>query len=190
VSAAAPLRVLVIGSSGSGKTTLARRLGEALDLPRVELDAINWQAGWRDLNSHAPDEFLHRVDAATAGERWICDGNYGRVQSLVLARATDVVWLDYPRGLVMRRVIWRSVVRALQGRELWSGTGNVERIGRWLDPEHPIRWAWSTFERRRARYEALFEALDRSGPRPHRLTRPGQAKTVAERLLREAAGPE
>jgi len=38
------MRIAVVGTSGSGKTTLARRLAAGLDLPFVELDAINWQA--------------------------------------------------------------------------------------------------------------------------------------------------
>jgi len=45
------MRIAVIGTSGAGKTTLARRIAGRLKLPHVELDAINWQAGWRDLNS-------------------------------------------------------------------------------------------------------------------------------------------
>jgi adenylate kinase family enzyme len=178
-----------VGSSGSGKTTMARRICGALDVPLVELDAINWQAGWRDLNSHDPDEFLRRVDAATAGERWVCDGNYGRVQPLILERATDVVWLDYARALVMRRVVWRSLARACTGGELWPGTGNVERFDRWLDPEHPIRWAWSTFKERRARYEARFATLGDTGQRLHRLTRPVEAEAFIARLTAAGATP-
>lgn len=149
------MRIAVIGSSGAGKTTLARRLGRDLSLPVIELDAINWQAGWRALNSHDPDAFRRRVGEAVAAEAWVCDGNYRLVQPLVLARATDVVWLDYPRWLVMRRVIRRSILRSLAGGELWPGTGNTETWSHWLDPEHPIRWAWSTFHARRARFEAV-----------------------------------
>ena len=48
------MRVAVIGGSGSGKTTFGRRLGEALGIPFVELDAVTWQAGWRDLVTHEP----------------------------------------------------------------------------------------------------------------------------------------
>ena len=151
------MRIAIIGSSGSGKSTLARRLGEALDLPVIELDAINWQAGWRDLNTHDPELFIARVEAAVAAGRWTCDGNYSRVQPRVLARATHLVWLDYDRALIMNRVIRRSVMRSLSGRELWPGTGNRENWRHWLDKEHPIRWAWDTYAPRRERYAALCE---------------------------------
>jgi adenylate kinase family enzyme len=122
------MRVAVIGSSGSGKTTFARRLGEVGQIPFVELDAINWQAGWHDLVTHEPEAFVRRVEAAIAGDAWVTDGNYSKVLPAILARATHVVWLDYSRAVVMPRVIGRSFARALDGRELWPGAGNRERF--------------------------------------------------------------
>jgi adenylate kinase family enzyme len=181
------MRVAVIGSSGSGKTTLARALGAAIGAPVIELDAINWQPRWRALNSQDPEEFKRRVAAAVAADRWVCDGNYRRAQPLVLARATDVVWLDYPRHLVMRRVIGRSIARSLSGQELWPGTGNTERWTMWGDPEHPIRWAWSTFHERRARFEAIFAAPEHAGLNLIRLRHPAEVRQVAARLVGERA---
>jgi hypothetical protein len=69
---------------------------------------VHHQADWRPLPA---DEFRAVVAAATAGERWVIDGNYSTVQDLVWARADTVVWLDLARRTVMRRVIWRSVRR-------------------------------------------------------------------------------
>ena len=37
------MRIVVIGTPGAGKTTLARRIAGQLELPHIELDAINWQ---------------------------------------------------------------------------------------------------------------------------------------------------
>ena len=183
------MRVAIIGSSGSGKTTRARRLGARIGAPVVELDAINWQAGWRSLSGEAPGEFVWRVEGAIAGEAWVCDGNYRVVLDLILARATDVVWLDYPRGTVMRRVIGRSFARAIEKRELWPGTGNVETFARWLDKEHPIRWAWDTYARRRGDYAALFELLSAGGARLHHVRRPREADALVESLARRAQAP-
>lgn len=184
------MRVTVVGTSGSGKTTLARELSATLGLPFIEIDALNWQAGWRDLYTHEPEEFQRRLEEATRGERWVIDGNYGRTveAALIRDRATHFVWLDYGRPLVMRRVIWRSFVRAASGRELWAGTGNVERFSDWLKPDHPIPWAWRTWARRRAQYEAFV------GAKPTHLTvirlrHPREAKTVAAKLLSPAASP-
>ena len=152
-------RIAVVGTSGSGKSTLSRRIGAALHLPVIELDAINWQPGWRGLNEYDPAEFVRRVAVEIERDSWITDGNYSGVRPLILARATDVVWLDYARSLVMARVIRRSFSRAITGRELWPGTGNVERFRDWLSPDHPILWAWSTHARRQRDYAVMMAAL-------------------------------
>ena len=178
------MRVAIIGSSGSGKSTFARRLEEALGLAVVELDAINWQAGWVDLNTHQPEEFVRRVDEAIGADAWVVDGNYSRVLPRVLARATHLVWLDYERSVIMSRVLRRSIARAWSGRELWPGTGNRENWRHWLDKEHPIRWAWDTFAPRRRRYEALFADPGLAHLTRHRLRRPREA----DALVRELAG--
>src|SRR5215470_16068385 len=65
----------------------------------------------------------------------------------VWKRATHLVWLDYERAVIMARVISRSLLRAFLRTELWAG--NRERWRHMLHPSHPIRWAWSTWERRR-----------------------------------------
>ncbi len=178
------MRVAVVGSSGSGKSTFARRLGAVLALQVVELDAINWQAGWRDLNTHDPEEFARRVAAAVAGEAWVTDGNYGRVLPIILRRATHIVWLDYERRVIMPRVLRRSFQRSLSRREIWPGTGNVETWASWLDKEHPIRWSWDTFARRRARYEEAFADQRLAHVAIHRLRHPREAEPLIAQLGR------
>ncbi|UFN50212.1 hypothetical protein LPC08_06190 [Roseomonas sp. OT10] len=179
------MRVAVLGTAGSGKTAFARRLAARAGVPRIELDAINGQPGRRDLDTGDPEEFRRRV--AVARERWVSDGHYGRVRDIVPARATHLAWLDYPRRLTMRRVLWRSVRRAASGEELWPGTGNREDARRWLDRGHPIRWAWAPPGERRRTYAALLEEPALAGPERHRVTRPAEAERL---LLRpgDAAG--
>jgi adenylate kinase family enzyme len=139
--------IVVVGTSGAGKTTLARRIAALLVLPHIELDAINWQSGWRDLTRHDPEEYVRRVNEAIQAEAWVVDGNYGSVRDRVWHRATDLVWLDYERPVIMARVISRTLFRAVMRTELWAG--NRERWRQMLRPSHPIRWAWNTWERRR-----------------------------------------
>ena len=74
------MRVSVVGTSGSGKTTFAGALAAALGARHIELDAINWQADWKDLNKYDPDEFIRRVTTAIAAESWVSCGNYGKVR--------------------------------------------------------------------------------------------------------------
>ncbi|HEY0107493.1 MAG TPA: shikimate kinase [Rhizomicrobium sp.] len=179
------MRVVVVGTSGSGKSTIGEALSAALRIPFVEIDAINWQANWRDLQTDDPAEFKRRVAAATQGDAWIVAGNYSVVQPLFWPRATHVVWLDYPRGVVMRRVIWRSLVRALDRHELWPGTGNRERFWHWLDADHPIRWAWKTHARNRARYAAMAADPANAHIAFLRLADPREAAAAVARLARE-----
>ncbi|HXC55483.1 MAG TPA: hypothetical protein VNU97_09320 [Rhizomicrobium sp.] len=179
------MRISVVGTSGSGKSTMAEALSAALGIAFVELDAINWQAGWRDLQTHDPEAFKRRVAAATAGDAWVIAGNYSVVRPLYWPRVTHVVWLDYARSVVMRRVLWRSFVRAVDGKELWPGTGNRERVTQWLDREHPIRWAWDSHARNRKLYTAMAADPANAHAAFLRLRHPREAKDVMARLTGE-----
>jgi len=178
------MRIMVVGTSGSGKSTLARRISALAGVPHIELDAINWQAGWRSLASEDPEEFRRRLSTAAAQEAWVSDGNYGKAKDLLLTRATHLIWLDYPRSLVMRRVIRRSFTRAVSKQELWPGTGNREHFRTWLDKEHPIRWAWDTYHRRRNDYIALIADPALAHISRHRIRCPAQL----EALIRDLPG--
>jgi adenylate kinase family enzyme len=178
----AAMRIAVIGTSGSGKSTLAKALGQALGVPVIEMDAINWQAGWTDLVTHDPDAFAAKVDAAIEAAGWVIDGNYSGVLPAILRRATDLVWLDYSRMVVMGRVLRRSFVNSWTGREIWPGTGNRETWGMWLDEGHPARWAWDTFAHRRARHEAALGDPHLAHLKVHRLRAPREAAALIRSL--------
>ena len=180
------MRVAVMGSSGSGKSTFARRLAAALGAPHLELDAINWRPGWVDLSKTDPAQFVREVEGVVVGETWVTDGNYSAVRATILRRATHLVWLDYERSVNMPRVIRRSLKRAIDRRELWPGTENREDFRRWLSKDHPIRWAWDTFDRRRASYTAMFADPRLQGLSLHRLSHPREAQPLIARLAREA----
>ena len=99
--------------------TTARAIGSALGLPVIELDAINWQAGWRDLNTHDPTEFVSRVKNAVAAPAWVVDGNYERkIGDLVVSQADLVVWLDVPLRVVLWRLMRRTATRGHTGGRL------------------------------------------------------------------------
>jgi adenylate kinase family enzyme len=175
------VRISVVGCSGSGKSTVGRTLALRLGVPFVELDSIHWQADWQPLTD---DEFRRRVADVVAGDGWVIDGNYEVVRALIVARATDVVWLDLPRPVVMAQVVARSLRRAVDGRELWNG--NRERISTWLDPEHPIRWAWVHHGTKRVSYPARFASPEYAHVRTHRLTSRRAANRFAAELPVEA----
>src|SRR5438067_3763399 len=67
-------RVLILGRGGAGKSTFARSLGEALELPVVELDAHFWQADLKPLSAREWTETQARLASAP---RWVMDGDLG-----------------------------------------------------------------------------------------------------------------
>jgi adenylate kinase family enzyme len=175
------MRIVVVGTSGAGKTTLAHRIAASLELPHIELDAINWQSGWRDLTRHDPEEFVRRVNEAIRAEAWVLDGNYGPVRDRVWLRATHLVWLDYERPVIMARVISRTLIRAVLRTELWAG--NRERWRHMLRPSHPIRWAWNTWERRRRETAERLAQSECAHLVVFRLRRPSEVRRTIEFLV-------
>ena len=158
------MRVSVVGVSGSGKSTFGRSLAEQRGVAFIELDSLRHQPGWTELPD---DEFRVRVAEATAADGWVVDGNYEEVRSIVVARATDVVWIDPPKAMVMFQVVTRSVSRAVTHRELWNG--NRENWREWIRPEHPIRWAWDTYDAKQVSYPERFASAAYAHVRVHRL---------------------
>ncbi len=112
-------RIIVYGPSGSGKTTVSRRIGELLQLPVIELDALFHQPNWEPTPD---DEFRVKVLAALDRHEdgWVCDGNYSRVRDDVLPRAETVIWLRPPFRVTYWRLLKRTVIRGIRREELWS----------------------------------------------------------------------
>ena len=120
-------RIHVTGNVASGKSTLARMLAQSMDVPLVELDALNWLPDWVGLNATDPEEFERRIREATCGERWVVAGSYGRFsRRIIWPRLDTVVWLDLPMPVLAWRALRRSWKRWRTGELLW-GT-NRERF--------------------------------------------------------------
>jgi adenylate kinase family enzyme len=174
------VRVSIVGSPGAGKTTFGRALASRTGSRFVELDAIVHQPGWTTL---PPDELRAAVECAVDSEAWVIDGSYDAVRDLLLERATTVVWLDFPRRLVMRRVIRRSVRRLMTRQELWNG--NRARWRSLFGPDHAVRRTWSDHHRRRAELTAcLAEHADLV---VHRFAAPSAAREWLDAVDRRSA---
>jgi adenylate kinase family enzyme len=176
-----PLRVLVAGTSGAGKTTLARTVAAMLGCPHVELDALHHGPDWTPRPEFAAD-----VDRFTAGPAWATEYQYPAVRELLLDRADLLVWLDLPRGLIMRRVIRRTLARRLRREVLWNGNQEPPFRTFLTDPDHIVRWAWRQYGPDRRRFAAI------AGARPQlpvvRLTGPAEVAGWLAGPLRRAAG--
>ena len=120
-------RIHVVGNSCSGKSVFNERLAAALQVPFVELDALNWQPGWVGLNETDPERFESLMAKATAGDAWVLAGSYMSFSQRVFwPRLETVIWLDLPMHLLVWRVLRRSWTR-WRSKELLWGT-NYERF--------------------------------------------------------------
>lgn len=122
-------RIVVVGRTGSGKTTLARELAAVLGVPHVELDALYFGPEF----STAPlDVLREKTSAATAGERWVIDGNKRVVRDLVWPRADTIIWLDYSLAVSFWRLGRRARWRTARLREEAARTGRRGALPRQL----------------------------------------------------------
>ena len=147
-----PRRIVVAGTSGSGKTTLAALVGARLGVPHVEIDGLYHGPGWTPRPTFEAD-----VRRFTAEPEWVTEWQYTRVRALLADRADLLVWLDLSRATVMRQVVRRTVRRRLGRVQLWHG--NLEPPLRTVltNPEHIVRWAWSTHGKTERRIHEVLE---------------------------------
>ena len=177
-------RIVVIGCAGSGKSTLAAALAARLGAPHVRRDGLGVEGS---------DEYRRAAAEAVSGDRWVFDGAPYYVEELVYGRAGLVVGFRLSRRVVMRRVITRSLreslgwVPAPQGDRRWRA---------WLNREHPVRWAWSTWaDRDRELVDLIDEGLaDRAGvvslSTPRGVTAWLEQRADAGWSLRRSSSPE
>lgn len=147
-------RILIVGTSGSGKSTLSKKLASLFNIPQIELDALHWGTNW---TSTPPLELNAKVfEAINSSDSWTCDGNYSVVRETLWSHADTVIWLDYPKWIVMKRMVLRTLKRAFMRETLWAG--NRESIWNIFkrNDENIILWAWNTHAKHRRNYPALF----------------------------------
>ena len=120
---------MIGSSSGSGKTTFGRELARRLDVPFVELDALNHGPNWTEAT---PEELRAKVEPLVAQDAWVIDGGYmGKLGDLVVARADTVVWLDLPIRVWFPRLLARTLRRILGRETLWNDNRESIRSAFW-----------------------------------------------------------
>ena len=95
-----------------------------LDLKVVHLDQHFWGAGWQETPREEWEEIVRRL---VARESWILDGNYGNTLDARLEAADAAVFLDLPRRLYLRRVLYRRLRYAGRSRPDMA-SGCPERV--------------------------------------------------------------
>lgn len=152
-------RIQVIGNSCSGKSTLGEQLAATLQVPFVELDALNWQPGWVGLNEKDPEELERLIGGATSGDGWVVAGSYSSFsQKVFWLRLETVVWLDLPMFQLLGRVLARSWKR-WRSKELLWGT-NYElfwpQLKVWNREESLVWWIVTQHRRKRDHMRAYM----------------------------------
>jgi adenylate kinase family enzyme len=146
-------RIHVIGNSCSGKSTLGERLARVLEVPFVEIDALNWQPGWVGLNATDPQELERRLNEAIAGDGWVVAGSYmGFSQRTFWPRLETVIWLDLPLPQLVSRVLRRSW-RRWRSKELLWGTNYEQfwpQLAIWRKEESLLWWIVTQHKRKRS----------------------------------------
>ncbi len=136
----------MIGPTGSGKTTFARALAAKLGVPHIELDALFWQPHWVESSA---DELRARVEPDLAHDGWVVDGNYsGKLGTLVLDHADEIVWLDLPLRTTWPRLL-RRTVRRLCTREVICGANRESFRQAFLSRESILLYSLRTYRRTR-----------------------------------------
>ncbi len=146
-------RILVWGSSCAGKSTTAEQLAQQLDIPFVDLDALNWLPNWVGLNMTDPDRLVERITNATSGSAWVVAGSYTKQsQATFWPRLQTIIWLDLPLPLLLYRVLTRSW-RRWRSKELLWGTNYEnfwDQLKVWKGEKSLVWWIVTQHKRKRA----------------------------------------
>ena len=185
-------RILVIGNSCSGKSVLGEKLSAALGLKFVELDALNWEAGWVGLNEKNPEELERRIRDATDGDDWVVAGSYLKFSQRVFwPRLETVVWLDLP----MPQLVWRLLIRSWRrwrSKELLWGT-NYEKFWPqlmvWRGEDSLLWWIVTQHRRKRRRMLAYQSDPRWRHIRFLRLRSSAEVETFARGLVKQTTSP-
>jgi hypothetical protein len=145
--------VFVVGTSGSGKSTAAKQIASKLARKHVEIDSLLWLPNWtqRDLS-----ELTSLLLKELANGPVVMDGNFAS-KGIAASPGDVLIFLDYPRWLVITRLIRRSIARVIWRKELWSGNREQLTFLVSRDPDtNPIVHAFRTHAKRQLAYELLL----------------------------------
>jgi len=171
-------RITVVGNCGCGKTTLAKAIADRRGVPYISSDEAFWLPNWV---IRPADEAQAILADAMAADAWVCDGNPGSRAHYILPRLDTVIWLDFPKHLVMRRLLARTLRRAWTKEEIFSGNREGWRHS-FASKESILPYAWSSHEVYRKRYQALFADPQYAHLTRIRLTYPRQVGVLLGNL--------
>jgi len=172
-------KIVVIGTSGAGKTTVARTLARKFCLKDIELDALFWEPNWTETS---PEIFRSRVSQAISeSPSWIAHGNYSKVRDLIWSNASVLIWLDFPRSIVLWRVIKRSMLRIFKREILWAGNRESFRKT-FFSRDSIILYTWRRHPMFRQWYSELITSSEASHLKVLKFSHPNELSQFLEQL--------
>ena len=110
------MKIAIIGYSGSGKSTLAAQLSNHYSIPKLHMDTLQFQPGWKDSDrdwmSKQMDNFLSK------NTDWIIDGNYSWCfYERRMAEADQIIFLNFSRWNCLYRAFKRYLKYRNRTRE-------------------------------------------------------------------------
>jgi len=118
-----PKKVIIAGFSGAGKTTLAKRLGNELDLPIVQIDERCFNAK-RRLKPIPEVEKI--VSDICSGEKWILDGMYQQIAEQFVNKADLLIFIDINFFTNTKNVVVRKIKHVFRPRHKNPGVMKKE----------------------------------------------------------------
>ena len=133
------MKIAIIGYSGAGKSTLAENLSNYYSIPKLHMDTLQFQPGWKDSDR---DWMLTEMKSfLTKHEAWVIDGNYSwcfyeeRMQE-----ADQIIFLNFSpltclfrafkRYLTYRGKVRESMAAGCQEQFNWEFIRWIIRDGR------------------------------------------------------------
>jgi adenylate kinase family enzyme len=181
-------RIVVWGVTGSGKTTFALALGQVLGVPAIQLDALFWKPDWVETPD---DQFRAKIERAVseAGDGWVIDGSYSRINSAYLPLTDTVIWLHLPWRVCFWRLFRRTVSRAWTREPLYYDGGPQEswRLS-FFDRKSILWWSISRHRYGVKRRRELINTLP-SGVRVYELRSPKEVEQFISGVKRPREAP-
>lgn len=92
------MRILIFGNSGSGKSTLAKHIAKQYNFAHLDLDPLAWSTAidGAPLRADLSEVACSIDDFTNEHEEWVIEGCYGNILSLLIKKATTMLFLDLP----------------------------------------------------------------------------------------------
>lgn len=106
------MKIHIIGCSGSGKTYLAKCLSKKLNIPRFDLDDIQWDNTTNSYGVKMPvDKREALFEEILKNDSWIIEGVYYSWVGRSFKEADVIYLLDMPKYIYKSRIILRFIKR-------------------------------------------------------------------------------